>query len=120
MGVHCGAREGIHHEQGHHRYRRRTRSGHPSSEVRFPVGSDDVNPTVRDHGWTQELNELLTLLTRLVSLEPQQDDLLAFILAGPLITVSELTAAGVTWPTHEKDRAAIQPRGPLLAWTLAF
>lgn len=65
---------------------------------------DDINPTGWEHAWTQELNELLTLLTRLVSLEPQQDDLLRSILAVPLLTVSELATAGVTWPAHDKDR----------------
>jgi type ISP restriction-modification system protein len=87
------------------------RAKEPAGKRTWPL--DDVNPTVWEHGWTQELNELLTLLTRLVSLEPQQDDLLAFILAGPLITVSELTAAGVTWPTHDKDRKPRYSQGDL-------
>lgn len=45
------------------------------------------------------------MLRRLVELEPQQADLLERVVAGPQITVAELTAAGV-FPVPGKARKA--------------
>ncbi|WP_029105430.1 type ISP restriction/modification enzyme [Mycobacterium sp. 360MFTsu5.1] len=78
------------------------RSKEPAGKRSSPL--DDVNPTTWDHSWTQELNELLTLVTRLVRLEPEQDELLTAILDAPLITVADLTACGVVWPSSDGDR----------------
>jgi len=63
-----------------------------------------------DPGWTTELIDLLTVLTRLVELEPAQADLLARVVAGPVLTVEDLRTAGVRWPTTAADR---KPHYPL-------
>lgn len=51
------------------------------------------------HGWsldlTDELLEILTVLDRCVTLEPQQEDLLERIYTGPLVSVADLMAARV-------------------------
>ncbi|WHP16314.1 type ISP restriction/modification enzyme [Cellulomonas sp. ES6] len=65
---------------------------------------DLVHVDTWDPSWTTELIDLLTVLTRLVELEPAQADLLDAILAGPVLTVAALQAAGVRWPTTAKDR----------------
>ncbi|MGH3908358.1 MAG: hypothetical protein ACRDTE_29860 [Pseudonocardiaceae bacterium] len=44
---------------------------------------------------TVELRELLSVLRRLTDLAPAQAELLDQVCAGPLITVEELTLAGV-------------------------
>lgn len=44
---------------------------------------------------TVELRELLSVLCRLTDLAPAQSELLDQVCAGPLITVEELTLAGV-------------------------
>lgn len=67
---------------------------------RFPHGGrlsplDRVRPDRWSPRRTGELLELLTVLTRLVRLEPRQADLLGRVRGGPLVTVADLTAAGV-------------------------
>ncbi|ONM49578.1 type ISP restriction/modification enzyme [Nocardia donostiensis] len=54
--------------------------------------------------WTSELLDLLSVLGRLVELEPRQADLLDKILQGPLLTRTELATMGVSWPTNRNDR----------------
>jgi hypothetical protein len=56
------------------------------------------------HEWSLEFTELLTVLARLVSLEPDQKELLDEILAGELSTMTELADAGVKWPKSRDDR----------------
>jgi len=56
---------------------------------------DGLVPTTWDPAWTTELLELLNVLTLLVDLEPAQADLLDRIAAGPLVTVADLTTAGL-------------------------
>lgn len=79
-------------------YRAKDPAGRRSSPL------DDVVPSAWDFSWNQELNELLTLVTRLVALEPEQDDLLTAVLDGPILTSADLEAAGATWPTQDADR----------------
>ena len=79
-------------------YRAKQPAGKRSSAL------DDVIPTSWEHAWTQEFNELLTLITRLVALEPKQDELLHAILDEPLLTTADLAASGVIWPTSDRDR----------------
>lgn len=57
-----------------------------------------------DPDWTAEFIDLLTVLTRLVELEPEQADVLTQVLAGPVLTMRELALAGVRWPTKPADR----------------
>jgi hypothetical protein len=65
---------------------------------------DDIHVDVWDPGWTTEFIDLLTVLARLVELEPAQADVLERTLAAPLLTMDELRAAGVRWPTAVGDR----------------
>jgi hypothetical protein len=71
---------------------------------------DDIHATAWDPDWTTEFIDLLTVLTRLVELEPRQATLLDQILQGPLLSKTDLTATGVTWPTTKKDRTPRYPR----------
>jgi Type ISP C-terminal specificity domain/N-6 DNA Methylase len=56
---------------------------------------DDIRPREWTSEQTTELLKLLDILTSLVALEPEQEELLGAICSGPLITVSDLEAAGV-------------------------
>lgn len=67
---------------------------------------DDIVDRVWRPAWTTQLLEVLNVLTLLRDLEPQQRELLEAILIGPLVSVADLTAAGVlpvkTRPAAEK------------------
>jgi hypothetical protein len=65
---------------------------------------DDINATAWDPDWTGEFLDLLSGLTRLVGLEPQQAETLDSILAGGIATLDDLAAAGVRWPQATADR----------------
>lgn len=53
--------------------------------------------------WSTEFTELLSTLTRLVSLQPEQEDVLASVLIGPLLSRDELSEHGVMWPPAGKS-----------------
>lgn len=89
-------------------YRKKDPGGRRSSPL------DELNPSTWDADWTSELIDLLTVLTRLVDLEPAQADLLDRILAGPLLSSADLSKAGTRWPTNPKDR---KPRYSLTSHT---
>ncbi|PRY08426.1 N-6 DNA methylase [Kineococcus rhizosphaerae] len=55
--------------------------------------------------YTQDLIDLLNVLTLLEQVHPQQQAVLTDILAGPLVTVADLTVAGV-FPVDEQVRKA--------------
>ena len=61
-------------------------------------------PPTWDPDWTTEAIDLLTVLTRLVELEPAQADVLSHILAGDLLTMNDLRIAGTRWPVSNQDR----------------
>lgn len=86
------------------------RKAEPGGKKTSPL--DYIHVDTWDADWTGELIDLLTVLTRLVALEPAQADLLARILEGPILTSSDLAAAGVRWPTTPADR---KPRKSLTA-----
>ena len=69
--------------------RKREPEGHRSSPL------DDIVSTFWEADWTTELLDLLNVLTLLVDLEPAQDLLLDRIISRPLVSVSDLIAAGV-------------------------
>jgi Predicted helicase len=69
------------------------RKANPGGRVSSPLDNIHINRWPYD--WTHELIDLLTVLRRLVELEPQQAELLSRIIAGPQITVADLTAASV-------------------------
>lgn len=79
------------------------RKKNPTGKRTSPL--DDIHVEEWPSEWTVELIDLLTVLTRLVELEPAQADLLDRILAGPLATKDDLAERGVKWPTTRKDRA---------------
>lgn len=80
------------------KYRRKNPGGKKTSPL------DDIHVTEWPHEWTLEFTELLTVLTRLVALEPDQKVVLEEILAGDLLTMTELADAGVKWPKSRADR----------------
>ena len=80
------------------KYRKRN----PGSKKTSPL--DDIHVTEWPLEWTLEFTELLTVLARLVSLEPAQAALLEEVLAGELSTMDELADAGVKWPQSRDDR----------------
>ncbi|WP_243408130.1 type ISP restriction/modification enzyme [Frankia canadensis] len=65
---------------------------------------DDINPTAWNPDWTTELIDLLTVITRLIDLEPLQADLLTHVLAAPVQTYKSLQVGGTRWPSEQKDR----------------
>jgi hypothetical protein len=80
------------------KYRKKNPGGKKTSPL------DDIHVTEWPHEWSLEFTELLTVLARLVSLEPDQKELLDEILAGELSTMTELADAGVKWPKSRDDR----------------
>ena len=81
------------------------------------LGGKKTNPLDDIHvdEWPLEFTELLTVLTRLVSLEADQAEVLEQILAGALVTKDELAAVGVKWPESRDDH---KPRREVAADTL--
>ena len=51
-----------------------------------------------------EAIDLLTVLTRLVDVEPDQAELLARILDAPLASIEQLASGGTRWPADAKGR----------------
>jgi hypothetical protein len=65
---------------------------------------DHMYPTSWDPDWTTEAIDLLTVLTRLVELEPAQADLLDRVVTGDLLAMDDLGKAGTRWPVSRDDR----------------
>jgi Type ISP C-terminal specificity domain/N-6 DNA Methylase len=78
-------------------YRKAHRAGRTSSRL------DAIHADRWPLTWTSELNELLTVVRRLVDLEPAQDELLERVVTGRLLTATDLTTAGV-FPVPELAR----------------
>jgi predicted helicase len=79
-------------------HRKKEPGGRKGSEL------DHEYPDTWDADWTTEAIDLLTVLTRLVELEPAQADVLTRILAGDLISMDELAKSGTRWPVSQQDR----------------
>ncbi len=79
-------------------YRKATPGGKKTS----PLDSIHVDSWPAE--WSTELTDLLTLLTRLVSVEPVQQHLLDRVLVGPLLTMATLSEHDVRWPQQAADR----------------
>jgi Type ISP C-terminal specificity domain len=71
---------------------------------RRPTPLDRLYATAWDADWTTEAIDRLTVLTRLVDLEPFQADVLGRVLAGGLLTMNDLRVAGTRWPVGRQDR----------------
>lgn len=83
------------------------RKATPTSRKTSPL--DDMHVTTWPGEWTEELIELLSVLRRLVDLAPEQEAVTAKILDAPVVTVADLTAAGVLPPQPK----AARPRYPI-------
>jgi len=88
-------------------YRKRKPAGKRTSPL------DDINPVIWSPDYTTDLLALLNVLGRLVELEPTLADLLDRVLAGPLVTMTDLHQAGVLPPppdTRKPAKPGFQPR----------
>uniref|UniRef100_UPI0028D77D23 type ISP restriction/modification enzyme n=1 Tax=Kocuria palustris TaxID=71999 RepID=UPI0028D77D23 len=79
------------------------RSATPGGSKTSPL--DHIVAETWETEWSTEFTELLCALTRLVSLEPEQEALLAAVLDGPLLSRDELGEDSVTWPPANKSVA---------------
>jgi len=75
-------------------YRRKDRSKPPMGDKRPPSKLSEIQPKTWLPEYTTELLNVLRVLTRLVALEPRQDDLLSRIVEGPTISADALGGAG--------------------------
>ncbi|MFI5875365.1 type ISP restriction/modification enzyme [Streptomyces sp. NPDC051445] len=79
------------------------RKASPTSRKTSPL--DDIHVTSWPREWTAELVELLSVLRRLVDLAPAQQALTTKIVGSPVVTVADLTSAGVLPPQPGATRA---------------
>jgi hypothetical protein len=79
------------------------RKASPTSRKTSPL--DDIHVTSWPSEWTEELIDLLSVLRRLVDLAPDQQALTTKIVGSPVITVTDLTSAGVLPPQPGATRA---------------
>ncbi|MER8032457.1 type ISP restriction/modification enzyme [Streptomyces bauhiniae] len=79
------------------------RKASPTSRKTSPL--DDIHVTSWPSEWTVELIDLLSVLRRLVDLAPAQQALTMKIVGSPVITVTDLTSAGVLPPQPGASRA---------------
>ncbi|MDB5475683.1 MAG: putative methyltransferase [Phenylobacterium sp.] len=91
-------------------YRRKDRSKPAMGDKRPPSELSKIQPDKWLPEYTTELLNVLRVLTRLVALEPQQDDLLGRIVEGPTIDADALRATGAlsdssSEPSDEEDDA---------------
>ncbi|MBW4703707.1 type ISP restriction/modification enzyme [Micromonospora sp. RL09-050-HVF-A] len=89
-------------------YRKRNPGGKKTSPLDF------VHVESWPNEWTRDLVDLLTVLTRLVELEPEQESLLTRITGTGLYTASELAELGVRWPTVKKRDMSPRYEGSLI------
>jgi hypothetical protein len=88
-------------------YRRKDRSKPPMGDKRPPSKLSEIQPDRWLPEYTTELLNVLRVLTRLVALEPAQDDLLRRIVEGPTISADVLSGAGAL--TDSSAEAAPAP-----------
>ncbi len=86
------------------------RKANPGGKKGSPL--DDEHVPTWPAEWTGEFVDLLTVLTRLVELEPVQDDLLDRILAGRLASRSHLSDLGTVWPMPKQTPKGKKDRAP--------
>lgn len=94
-------------------YRRKTRARPLIGDRRAPSPLGDIQPERWPHAYTNDLIDLLHVLTLVVQMEPPQADLLARVCAGPLVTAAEVEAAiGLDRPAapgrrHDPDQGSL-------------
>ncbi|GAA0628734.1 hypothetical protein GCM10009535_00040 [Streptomyces thermocarboxydovorans] len=79
------------------------RKASPTSRRTSPL--DDMHEPSWPREWTEELIDLLSVLRWLVDLAPAQQALTAKIVSSPVVTVQDLTSAGVLPPQPGASRA---------------
>jgi hypothetical protein len=79
------------------------RKANPAGKRTSPL--DHIHLDTWPGEWSTEFTDLLTVVTRLVELEPVQAGLLQRALAGPLATTDLLADAGALWPKTRQDRS---------------
>ncbi|MGC0379063.1 type ISP restriction/modification enzyme [Streptomyces sp. SAI-229] len=79
------------------------RKASPTSRRTSPL--DDLHVTAWPSEWSTELIDLLSVLRRLVDLAPAQQVLTTKIVNSPVVTITDLTSAGVLPPQPKADRA---------------
>lgn len=89
-------------------YRRKTRQRPQIGDRRPPSPLGDIQPDHWLPEYTTELLNVLNVLGLLVELEPQLDELLARICAGPLVTQSALEASGAFFPLGHAPASAAE------------
>ena len=91
-------------------YRKRKPDGTRSSPL------NDIVATTSTPAMTTELLDLLNVLGRCVALAPEQDRLLAKIVAGPLIRVEDLVSSGILpVPNSAKKMPKPEPESDLFS-----
>ena len=80
---------------------------------------DDINASAWPAEWNGELIDLLSVLNRLVELEPAQAELLGRILDRPVASYSDLASAGVEWPGAANDPQRRANQAPVAKETQA-
>lgn len=88
-------------------YRRKTRDRPQIGDRRPPSPLGAIQPDHWLPEYTTELLNVLNVLGLLVDLEPQADELLARICAGPIVTQSALEAAGVFFPAGHAPASSV-------------
>lgn len=78
------------------------RKTNPGGKKTSPL--DSIHIDTWDSDWTTDFVDLLTLLTRLVALQPDQQALLDEVLSAPVLTRAALAKQGVQWPQKPADR----------------
>lgn len=79
------------------------RKASPTSRRTSPL--DDLHVTAWPSEWSAELIDLLSVLRRLVDLAPAQQALTTAIVNSPVVTITDLTSAGVLPPQPGATRA---------------
>jgi hypothetical protein len=84
-------------------YRRRDRKKPLIGDKRPPSPLDSIQPDHWLPEYTTDLLDLLNVLGRLIAMEPEQEDLLNRVCAGPLRSAEELRVAGAFAMPDEKS-----------------
>lgn len=70
---------------------------------------DSINSTEWPASWSIELSEVISAVTQLAKLEPEQESLLDEVVSEPTVSLEELIGAGVKVPLTKKDRKPLKP-----------
>jgi len=74
---------------------------------------DSISPATWSPEWTTELLEMINMISMLTDLDPAQEALLDRLLASPLVSVADLTAADLLPPQELVKPEKARARGSL-------